>query len=207
MNSYFDAIFCINLKRRTDRLRQAKEEFLKHNINIEFIDGIDGRNMKIKDMISQDGSIVSRGDIGCTLTHLKIAKLAKERQLSNYFVFEDDIELIENFNELFQLYYMQIPNDWDFIYLGGNHAGPLIQVMPNVSRMTYSYTTHAYAAKNTIYDAIITELGKENEKVDIGMASLHSKYNTYVTRPHLAFQRASFSDILNKDTDYKHLRA
>ena len=61
-------------------------------------------------------------------------------------------------------------------------------------------------------EGIIASSGKhplyyeDNEKVDVAIASLHSKFNSYVCRPHIAFQRASYSDILEKHADYVHLR-
>lgn len=206
MNGCFDKIFCINLKRRTDRLAQAKAEFKKHNIDVEFIEAVNGLNLNIEPTLSKDGSHVSKGDVGCTLSHLKIAKIAKSFNLYSYFVFEDDCELIDNFNELFQQCYMQVPSDWDLLYLGGNHQAPLIHVMPNISKTVATFTTHSYAVKNTVYDALINEWERKQEKVDVALCGLHSKCNTYVTQPHLAWQRESFSDILMKEVNYKFLK-
>lgn len=206
MNRHFEHIFFINLERRKDRLLEITNELKKHNITAELVTGIDGSTLDIKEMISEDGQIVSKGDIGCTLSHLKVVKLAKERGYKNYFVFEDDAELIINFNEVLDTYMKYVPNDWDFLYFGGNHMGGLQSVNLCVSKIFKTFTTHAFGVKETVYDAMIEVLGRENDKVDIGIASLHSKFNSYVFRPHIAFQRASYSDILNKYTDYQHLR-
>ncbi len=206
MNNYFDNIFCINLDRRTDRRAQAEAEFKKHGITVEFVSGVDGLTLDVKPMISADAELVSRGDLGCTLSHLKVVKLAKERGYENYFVFEDDVELSEDFNEIIGRRMSQVPIDWDMIYLGGNHDQPLIPINDAVSKMTRTFTTHAMGIYKSAYDAMIEVWGKENDKVDIGLSSLHSKMNCYVFRPHLAFQRAGFSDILEKYDDYQHLR-
>ncbi len=206
VNRYFDKVYCINLERRTDRLAEVTAEFKKHNIRAEFITGVDGKLLDIPHMISLDQQVVSRGDIGCTMSHLKVVELAKLRKHKNYFVFEDDAELDEDFNTLFYRHMSYVPDDWDMIYMGGNHNGDLIPVNQYVSKMTRTFTTHAFAAKETIYDAMIEVLGRKNDKVDICIASLHSRFNCYVFRPHIAFQRSSYSDILEKDTDYVHLR-
>ena len=121
----FQNIFCVNLKRRPDRLIEIKEELKKHNINVEFVVGIDGKTLNLPDMISSDGEAIHKGDIGCAQSHLKIAKIAKQRGMKNYLVFEDDAQLIDNFNDVFPIYFSQLPQDWNFFYLGGNHSGGL----------------------------------------------------------------------------------
>jgi len=207
LSDYFDAVFCINLERRNDRLARAKQEFEKHGIQVEFITGVDGLTINIPKMTSTDGQIVSRGDIGCALSHLKVAQIAQERNLKKYLVFEDDAQLKDDFNTLFPVFYKQVPEDYQFLYFGGNHNGGLMMVSENIARIYRTFTTHAYVVNgNEPRDAIIEVLSKENEKVDIAIASLHHKFRSYCFRPHIAFQRASYSDILERHTDYQHLR-
>lgn len=206
IENFFDKIYCINLARRKDRFFQAQTEFAKHNIDAEFVEGIDGRLLNIPAMTSNDGALVSKGDIGCTLSHLKVTKLAKEKGLKGYLVFEDDVELADNFNEKLKESLPHVPENWDMIYFGGNHCQKPIKVNDFVSKMIETFTTHAMIIKPTVYDALIELWGKENEKVDVAISFLHKKYNCYVLTPHIAFQRASYSDILQVHTDYQHLR-
>lgn len=206
LEGFFEDIFCINLARRMDRYIQATAEFEKHNLEVKFIEGIDGKTLPVRYILSKDGMQVSRGDLGCTLSHLKVTKLAKERKLKSYLVFEDDVELDPNFNELLLKYLEYIPSDWDMIYFGGNHNKPLVKINEHISKMTQTFTTHAMIVKDTVYDKMIEMWSKENEKVDVALSELHRDNNCYVFTPHIAFQRPSFSDILNIETDYKHLR-
>ena len=219
INSFFEEVFCISLERRREdwynpatgrivkgRFAECQGEFSKNNIKVRYVDGVDGLTLNIPKMTSIDGTPVSRGDIGCVLSHLKVVRFAREMKLSNYFVFEDDAELTANFNERFAGYIDQVPADWDMIYLGGNHDLPVSMVAPNVARMHRTFTTHAIAVNHTVYDAMEEVLGRENDKVDICIAELHKRFNCYVFRPHLASQRASWSDILERDADYQHLR-
>ncbi len=208
LNKYFDAIFCLNLERRPDRKIQAEAEFAKHNIQVEFITGIDGKTLPDPQATSQDTLPVSNGDMGCTLSHLKIVQLAKERGLKQILILEDDVEFAENFNAIFPDYFSQVPDDWDFLYFGGNHSKGGLQLLSNdsnIAKIFYTYTTHAYAIRESVYDAMIDVL-QQKEKVDINIGSLHSKFHSYCFRPHIAFQRESFSDILDKNTNYVHLR-
>ncbi len=198
--------FCINLKRRPDRRSEAEAEFAKYQIPVMFIDGVDGKELNFPVTVSRDSQVVSKGDYGCTLSHLSVVKLAKEKKLPYYWVFEDDIEFHPDLQQLLIPFLHQVPENWDMVYLGGNHDGGIDKVTENVYRMRHSFATHAMIIKETIYDALIEVWGGGPEKVDVGVASLHSKFNCYVLRPHLAFQRNSFSDILERFTIYDHLR-
>ena len=206
VNNYFDAVFLINLKRRPDRLVKSINEFYRHQIEAEFIEAIDGEELNLPEIISLDGLKASKGDIGCALSHAKVCRIAKERGLKNYLVFEDDIELAENFNERFEEYIEQLPSDWDMIYLGGSHNGEIVPVTDNIVRGTKIFTTHAIGIRETMYDALIGVWEKKNEKVDVAVSKLQGKFKCYAFNPFIAGQRPSHSDILNKFTDYKHLR-
>lgn len=219
VNEFFDHVFCISLQRRRSdwlnpktgsiikgRYNDCVSEFERHRINVEFIDGVDGLTLQIPAIKSSDGEMISPGDIGCVLSHLKVVKIARDRGYKNYLVFEDDIQLATDFAMQFNNCNHQVPSDWDMVYLGGSHIGPITHIAENVARITQTFTTHAIGVKSTIYQSLIDIWSLENEKVDISVSSLHSRFNCYVIRPHIAFQRQSYSDILEKDTYYEHLK-
>jgi GR25 family glycosyltransferase involved in LPS biosynthesis len=205
LNEIFDAVFCINLARRPDRKEQAIAEFAKHGIDVEFINAIDGKLLPEVNAVSSDHTKVSQGDWGCTQSHLQVVLKAKHYGLRNYFVFEDDVELATDFNDVFPGYYAQVPENWQMLYLGGNHDQPLLPISDNVAKITRTFTTHAIGIDSSMYDKLI-EVWSRQEKVDICISDLHSQYNCYVFRPHIAWQKAGYSDILEKVDDYKHLR-
>lgn len=209
MNNYFDHIFCINLARRQDRKTQAIAEFAKHNIIVEFVDAVDGKELQVDDMLSIDGTKVSAGDIGCVLSHLKLAQLAQTRGYKNYFVFEDDAELDELFYLKLQTFMLQLPQNWDLFYLGGQDKPEYADITPidtHIVRTGCTFCTHAFAVKHTMYDALIKQWSKKNEKVDIALSLLLPRFFCYSAVPKMVYQRQSFSDILNTNVDYKHLR-
>lgn len=212
-NNFFDQVFCINLKRRTDRKDYIDKEFANYGIQAEFIEAVDGKELEHQGKINRDSidkRPMSGGDIGCILSHLKACKTAKERNLSNYLVFEDDAEFHTGFKSSFHNYIQQVPEDWDMIYLGGSH-NPKEGVYPekvteNVARMKYSYTSHAIALKHTVYDRIIGLWEKQDERIDICLAMIHSEFNCYAFRPAIVYQKEGHSDILDSYVNYKHLR-
>ncbi len=232
LNNYFPHIFCITLPPsaediaagRPNRRLQMEAELAKHNItNVEFIDGIDGRLLNIDpNLKSFDGEPVHKGDIGCVLSHLKVAKLAKERQLPYYLVLEDDAEFCEGFESAFDnamkpFGFPSMSNNpyilnhfvWDMLYFGGedkDRNGKPKNVMDNWIQTFATFTTHAIAVHSCMYDALIAELSKQDEKVDVAISNLHKDNVMYSVVPKLVYQRAGWSYILEKDVDYKHLR-
>jgi len=198
LNKHFDNIYCINLARRPDRWKEAQAEFKKHGIKgVARVEGVDGQNLNFKPTTSTDGTPVSKGDLGCTKSHLSVVEWAKKGNLPYYLVFEDDVELHPNFNALFEEYYKELPDDWDMFYLGANHGNGYTEVSDHIIRCKASYATHAMVVRHTMYDDLI-KFWNTIEKVDIMANKLHPVYNCYGFYPNIAWQRDSYSDILEK---------
>ena len=207
VNEFFDHVFVINLRRRFDRLIQITKELENHNIEAEVIEAIDGNDLVLPEIISSDGLKPSNGDIACSLSHSKVCKLAKERGYKNYLCLEDDCMFSENFEDKFTNYITQVPADWGFLYIGGSINCEQVSVISdNIVEAVDVFTTHAMGVREDVYDDLINLWEQRNEKVDLCVAQLQKKYKTYCFNPFLIGQKPSYSDILNKYTDYKHLR-
>jgi glycosyl transferase family 25 len=201
MNDLVKHIYCINLDRREDRWKESVREFEKHSMAVTRFRAIDGN---IHGIEKENGA--SDGDIGCTLSHLELVRELKANNIHYALVLEDDVTFIDNFNSFFSQFIFEVPEDWDMIYLGGNHVGDLTPVSDHVFKTTKTFTTHAYLIKNTVYDEVIRLHGQGKKQVDVYYAEIHEKYNCYVIRPHLAWQRESYSDIQGANVEYKFLR-
>ncbi len=204
LNKYFSRIFCINLARRTDRMQYFYNVSKFLEFDYERIEGVDGSLIKF-----ENPRILEHfhpGDVGCTLSHLKTVTRAKELNLENYLVFEDDIEPSKDFTEKFSSFMDQVPLDWDMIYFGvnTNNSNPP-HVSENVLKLTMGYTTHAIAVKSTMYDALIEKWSVPSKQVDVLLSELHSDFNVYAFTPNLVGQKAGKSDILNKEVNYDFL--
>lgn len=202
--NYFDKIFCINLDSRLDRWESAKTQFDKHNLDVERISAIKGSDLNL-DWPPE----IKEGAVGCSLSHLFTMKMAKQMNLSNYLVLEDDIEFDENFNEKFSnIYENEVPFDWDMLYLGGQHfhGMNLTQVSEHVFKCEYTLAAHSVAFKYKIYDRFINSLIDITKPCDVHYAESHKEINAYVIIPHLTWQRNSYSDIEKTNVDYTFLK-
>ena len=204
LTDYFDKTFCINLSSRPDRWKDAQQEFSKHSFEVERIFGIDGSKLNLEFPLE-----IKEGAVGCSLSQLFTLKLAKYLNLNNHLLLEDDIEFDENFNEKFsEIYENQVPDDWDMLYLGGQHFHGINinQVTKNVYKCEYTLSAHSVAFKNTMYDRLIKSLVNITKPCDVHYAESHKEINAYVIVPHLTWQKNTYSDIEKANVDYTFLK-
>lgn len=202
LNNFFQEIHCINLDRRTDRWQECVEEFNKHNLKVERYPAFDGKNLDTHPFLNP-------GQMGAIYSHRGIIEKAKERKLNNILILEDDVQFDEELNFKFSEIYDRIPQDWDVILFGGNHSannpwasGELIYYDENVYKVTYSLALHCYAVKSTIFDLAIETFSKMNKTNDSLFADIQKDINCYIIRPHLAWQRPSYSDLCEIYSDH-----
>jgi GR25 family glycosyltransferase involved in LPS biosynthesis len=200
LNSYFEKIFYINLDRRIDRKLECEKEFTTHQIIAERVSATDAMLLNDKELYPR--KYFKHGNYGLLLTNLKIFEEAIAHKYKSILIFEDDVLLIDNFTEYFDIIYPTVPLDWDILYLGGNHVKSPTMVADNVGRCNLTYTTHAVAFKESSYDTILQEIIKLNDPIDVLLCKLYNKLNAYTILPSLAVQRPSFSNIEDKFADY-----
>jgi GR25 family glycosyltransferase involved in LPS biosynthesis len=205
LNSYFEKIYCINLESRKDRWEQSLIEFKEHNLITDRYNAIDGK------IVNSLGRL-SRGEHGCLLSHLNVIKDAKENNLSKILVLEDDVEFSENMTQKFFTYIEEL-DDWDIIYFGAYHSlnnpynpYPLLQITDHFYKTIHSVAAHCYAVNSTVYDALIEEISKKSKPLDDHHTEIQKKFKCFVIRPHLAWQKPSFSDIGEQYADYQFLK-
>lgn len=194
----FDAIFCINLKRRKDRWEQSLKEFEK---------------LGIKDKVERFDAVELKDNVaGCANSHYMCVKEAKKRNLKNVLIFEDDITFVENSLETFKNSINHIPEDWDMLFLGANTHTPLKKINEYWYKLTNAYALHAYAYNSNIYDYFLNNyklqenIKKHDDIIDVWVANnLQTKFNVYVIKPIIALQRLSYSDLSKTITNHNYI--
>jgi len=195
----------INLEQRTDRLDHVTAELSKIGIKGERVNAL-----KMK-----------QGAIGCTLSHIKCLELAKKRNYEFVFICEDDITFTNP--ELLLANLIKFEKDdklmWDMIIIGGNNVPPYQNINEYCVRVFYCQTTTGYIIKNSYYDTLIknfkesaellmknpTEEGKKKYALDIYWKRLQIQDFWYMIIPPTVTQYENYSDIEERNTDYKHL--
>lgn len=202
LNDFFPYKVCINLDKRSDRWEKMRSRFAQHNIEqvIRF-PALDGKTLKIPTSWNY-----LPGAYGCLRSHLAVIEQACEQARQSVLIFEDDAVFDPQLNTRFAECVKQLPQDWDMVLFGGLHGVPPRKVSPNVTRVTYSLSTYAYAMKHTIYDGFI-EVNRQAQRVlDENTRSLQSRFNCYCFMPHLAWVEEDYSDVREERTSHWWLR-
>ena len=200
LNEYFDKIYYINLERRKDRNEECIEELKKYNIIAERFEAVDGNTLVDNNWRH------SMGNLGCVNSHLNLIIKAKENNYKNVLILEDDVVFNIDMEENFKKYYKQLPDNWDILYLSGNHnqhdGYTLEMVSENIGRCNLTYTTHSFVVRESIYDTIIDKLSNPNNPVDVEYAMIQRICNSYTFYPGITTQRVGYSDIMCEEIDY-----
>lgn len=96
------AVYVIHARKFTDRAAHMKSELGKRGIPFEFIEPFDADTltdeMKARHFVPE--SKVPLGHMSCVLKHFEALRRIAEKNLRCALVFEDDVVLDENFNEV-----------------------------------------------------------------------------------------------------------
>lgn len=140
--------FVIHLSKKCEERKNFFMENIKNagyiNINIfEAVDALDitelNETLKLFNNPKIDNSL-SKGQIGCLLSHLKLYKHIIDNKINITNVFEDDVMFHPKWNELAKEYYNDTPKDYDILFIGNqiyNSKSPKINKEP-------CFCTHAY---------------------------------------------------------------
>ena len=188
-NEIFEKVIVINLAKRPDRMAQIKEQLDAHKITFERFEAIDGQELGIT------------GVAACALSHRAVIEKYKDCQ--SLFIFEDDAELDPNFKQLWDVFIANLPDDWQMVYLGCNKID-WQPIAKGVARLSAGISTHAYGAKQSVFDSMI-DLSKRAEAVDVSYMQLQVSVPTYVAVPTMVGQVPGFSDIEQRFTDYTYV--
>jgi GR25 family glycosyltransferase involved in LPS biosynthesis len=135
--------FYINLERRKDRREQFEEECRRMDIQVERFPAIP------KDP----------GMLGCHLSHLTVLRKAKEMDLPNVLIFEDDFEFLvdkETFTTQLKAFFdSKVEYDVLFLSYAVQKSEPLNDI---VSRGTDVQTASGYIVNAKFYDTLIDNL-------------------------------------------------
>ena len=119
-------VFVINLARSHERLAQISQQLADVNIPFERIEAVEGNRLSadeiekvspahlVKQNYYRD---LSKGEVGCSLSHKKAWQKSIDDDLDLAFVFEDDIHLEANFADTINMLLSLPTTDWDFIKL------------------------------------------------------------------------------------------
>lgn len=138
-----DKILVINLKERTDRLEHIWEELNRVNMPPKKVEVIEGIPM-------------DPGFMGCTKSHLKCLKLAREKQYKNVLILEDDFTIfdVDEFRHAFSTKITEFGEHWDVIMLSACILAKT-PYSPFFDKISAAQTCSGYLVNHCFYDTLI----------------------------------------------------
>lgn len=196
--------FYINLDYRVDRKIHMEEQL---------------KNTGLQNSVQRFSAIKhANGRIGCSMSHLKCLKMAKERNMEYVLIIEDDIlfllpdTFIKNINKFFYT-----NKYWDVLLLAGNNLPPFRNHDKVSIQVSHCQTTTGYIVKKHYFDTLISNI-KESilflmkapehhfyYAIDKHWITLQKQHRWMLLIPLTVVQRPDYSDIEQKNTDYKLL--
>jgi len=189
-----DKIYLINLPHRTDRLRMAKLQLAKAEINdYTIFSAVDAKRLRIRGVVEEN-----QGLIGCFLSHYFILQEAIRYGYKRIAIFEDDIMFATNFKEQFNLSMLYIPEKWQMLYLGyyerSGHSK--LQVSEHIAIPKDTWGTHAYMLQGEGIKIMYDNLQEIKSHVDVQISqTIVQKMYTYCVSPAICFQSGMKSNI------------
>lgn len=230
VNTFFDNVFVVNLKRRPDRAEHTTNEMKLHEINFEFYEACDG-NIEFeewKKTHSMEG-FTSRqkldaqlpfGKKGCATSMTGVVKEAKRRGYKQILVFEDDVEFLDDFNMKAERYLKELPSNWGFLFLSGGRLAEHQQrgkwserYSDHAYRIEFIHALCAWGIQEHLYDEFIKwgeTAANEYKHIDEFLASSRSKFfkivKPFVCNECITGQNACQSDIGTRNTNGFYFR-
>ncbi|XP_076866134.1 procollagen galactosyltransferase 1 [Brachyhypopomus gauderio] len=160
----FDEIFMINLQRRADRRERMLRALREQEIDCKIVAAVDGKAMNVSEIQSMGihmlpgysdpyhGRPLTKGELGCFLSHYNIWKEIVERGLKTSLVIEDDLRFEIFFKRRLHNLLREVESeglDWDLIYIGRkrmqvDHPEKAVRNIHNLVEADYSYWTLGY---------------------------------------------------------------
>lgn len=200
IHNYIDHVFYINLDRRTDRRGEFESQAKVYDLQYERFPAI------ARDM----------GILGCTLSHLEVLKIARERNYKNVLICEDDFEFLigkEEFEaEIEQIFTSGV--DFDICMISYNlMKSSDSEEYPFLLRASDVQTASGYIINQHYYDKIINlfeyaaplleQTGEHwNYANDQVWKQFQPHDKWYCTKTRIGRQRLSYSDNNNTISFY-----
>lgn len=202
INSFnsFDAFLFINLKNRIDRKKQILKELEKIKIP--------------KNKIIRINAVYDKtnGHIGCAKSHIKALEYAKNNNLENVVIFEDDFVFTKSKEEidiLIKKFFNFFKNDWDVLQLTASHNDVKNININEFKKVKSAMAPSGYIINNKFYDILIkkltdsvTEMEKEMKDYDYNKHGKKLETSNAFDQYWIPLQKKSnwyiFSDFIGK---------
>ncbi|XP_033927849.1 procollagen galactosyltransferase 1 isoform X2 [Melopsittacus undulatus] len=160
----FDEVFLINLRRRSERRARMLRTLWEQEISCKLVEAVDGKAMNSSEVEAlgirmlpgyrdpYHGRPLTKGELGCFLSHYRVWQEILARGLGKSVVFEDDLRFEIFFKRRLMTLMQELEAEgipWDLIYIGRKRMQverpeKAVPGVRNLVEADYSYWTLGY---------------------------------------------------------------
>lgn len=207
-------VFLINLDTKKDRLDNFINAYKKTDFvsikQFERVAAVNGRALALEQYVAEKGLIdieiieergfrvkhnqLTRGAVGCYLSHMNVYKMIRSRPEPYGIIFEDDVKFMgrDIYRSLRSLL-AQIPDDWDMLLMGCQCH--VCRVHEHHKDLEHFFLTHAYIIKKEGAIRILNELEflpmRQQIDSELSVLATQKKIKIYCLKNQLVLQDSS----------------
>lgn len=207
LSKFFEKVYCVNLSRRPDRWASIQGQLSPANwpfVKPERVPAIDGKLVHPPGWWKQGG-----GAWGCYRSHLRMIEFALNSGISSILLLEDDALLVPDFKTRVAEFLRNVPEDWDMLYLGGQHLHINQHPPKRINEWVYQpwnvNRTHAFALQGrmlqVVYNHLLRQDWSKGHHIDHHLGRLHQarQHRIYCPKEWLIGQAEGKSNISGKE--------
>jgi glycosyl transferase family 25 len=213
MNKFVDNVYVINMDKDKQRLELITKECQKFNIKFERFTGIDAtmltKKEKSKYITDYCNNFCPNSIIGCAISHIKIYEDIINKGYKNALILEDDIYIDDDFYDILNKAFEELPDNYDILYLGFLN---FINYKENNNKFKNIYIpkiplgTHAYIISNKGCKKLFKYLTKNIFfHIDWIINFNMNKLNVYTTKKKIIYQTWNDSNNSNLTSFPKYI--
>lgn len=187
LNEWFDCIFCINLDDRTDRWETVHTRFAAAGVVVERFPAVPTRH-RVAVESAQTQAPWKEAIKACARSHIAAVREAHRRGARAVFLFQDDVSFHPRFEDILRRWVVDLPTDWDMLYLGGWHPrmvhgehGRELEVSPpehirgHIYQLRHDFCLHACGVRHMLFDQILAIDPEAGEPIDCSFIRLFQR--------------------------------
>ena len=204
IDTFFDKIYYINLKRRPDRKKHVEEQLNKYTTKYTRFEAYDGKKLNLnyvdeniihkdnlKDALSDKktfGITITKGAIGCAMSHHSIWEKIANSNYEKVLIVEDDIEIndnIYNFNSI----YNEVPKDWDILYIGSGQYKKDEKITNSISKLDHAFGLFGYIINSRSARKLLNNTFPLKQQIDSSIYKSNKNIKAYIVEPVMIIPR------------------
>ena len=176
-------VYIINLENRIEKKNYMLEQIknLDNTFDVEFFDAVDGNKLEELEELEESyengykfnvleswydpvtNRSLTKGEVGCALSHYTIWKKMVDNNIDRAIIFEDDIGIPVDFVSTFNKLTSELPVDYDLFYLHRQQRTKNeTSYSENLTIANYSYWLCAYMISNNCAKKLINTVYLDN---------------------------------------------